>query len=363
MDNAASMRHDATALSDDRTGLVQDAAVLKLARSTIRLSQVAPRLSELAVARQAEALRQAEQLRSSAAMVQQMSATLQHTMQQLRLSTGEIGELTNLIGRIADETRMISINAGIVAARNADDQGRAFAVLAKEIRQLSENTADATRDVHGKVVRLEENTERTVRTIGLDESAGQKTIQPGLARLCEQLEEANASAARHLREAQELNELGLDLRGLSEDMIGAVGAFRMEAHDLVDRLVQELRCSDRLKAGDGRRQVEALRDVLRRNRSVELAYVTNAEGIQTLPNVTRHNLQPGWEGAGRPRNWSTRGWFLGAKQTRGVYLSEIYRSDATDEFCLTAAATFTDAHGALAGVVALDVNFREILGG
>lgn len=363
MDNAVSMRHEATALPDNRTDTVQDAAILKLARSTIRLSQVAPRLSELAVARQAEALQQAEQLRSSAAMVQQMSTTLQHTMQQLRLSTSEIGELTNLIKRIADETRMISINAGIVAARNADDQGRAFAVLAKEIRQLSENTADATRDVHGKVVRLEENTQRTVQTIGLDESDGQNTTQPGLARLREELEAVNASAARHLREAHELNELGLDLRGLSEEMIGAVGAFRMEAHDLVERLVQELRRGDRLKSGDGRRQTEALRDVLRRNRSVELAYVTSADGIQTLPNVTRHNLQAGWEGNAQPRNWATRSWFLGAKQTRGVYLSEIYRSDATDEFCLTAAATFTDTRGALAGVVALDVNFREILGG
>lgn len=363
MDNAVSMRHEATAVPGNRTDMVQDAAVLKLARSTIRLSQVAPRLSELAAARQSEALQQAEQLRSSAMMVQQMSDTLQHTMQQLRLSTGEIGELTNLIKRIADETRMISINAGIVAARNADDQGRAFAVLAKEIRLLSENTADATRDVHGKVMRLEENTQRTVQTIGLDERDGANAMQPGLARLREELEQANAGAARHLREAQELNELGLDLRGLSEDMIGAVGAFRMEAHDLVERLVQELRHNDRLKSSDGRRQVEALRDVLRRNRSVELAYLTNADGIQTLPNVTRYNLQSAWEGPGGPRNWSTRRWFLGAKQTRGVYLSDIYRSDATDEFCLTAAATFIDARGALAGVVALDVNFREILGG
>jgi hypothetical protein len=353
---------ESTADLDERTGLVQDAAVLKLARSTIRLSQVAPRLSELAAARQAEALEQAEQLRNSAAMVQQMTDTLQHTMQQLRLSTGEIGELTTLIKRIADETRMISINAGIVAARNSDDQGRAFAVLAKEIRQLSENTADATRNVHGMVVRLEENTQRTVQTIGLDAIDGMAATQPGLARLREELEHANASATRHVREAQELNELGLDLRGLSEDMIGAVGAFRMEAHGLVERLVQELRRSERLKSGDGRRQTEALRDVLRRNRSVELAYITNAEGIQTLPNVTRQNLQATWGGAGKARNWSTRSWFLGAKHTQGVYLSDIYRSDATDEFCLTAAATFTDARGDVAGVVALDVNFREILG-
>lgn len=362
MENAVSMLHEVAAGDAPGTDMVQNAVILKLARSTIRLSQVAPRLSELAAARQAEALQQAEQLRSSAELVQQMAGTLQHTMQQLRLSTNEIGELTNLIRRIADETRMISINAGIVAARNADDQGRAFAVLAKEIRQLSENTADATRDVNAKVLRLEENTARTVQTIGLDEDAAGRATQPGLARLREELEDANASAARHLREAEELNELGLDLRRLSEDMIGGVGAFRMEAHGLVERLVQELRRNERLKSGDGRRQAEALRDVLRRHRSVELAYITNAEGIQTLPNVTRHNLNASWEGPGRPRNWATRGWFVGAKRTQGVYLSDIYRSDATDEFCLTAAATFTDLRGAPAGVVALDVNFREILG-
>jgi methyl-accepting chemotaxis protein len=361
MENAVSMLHDASSGSHDSTAMVQHEAVLKLARSTIRLSQVAPRLSELATARQLEALQQAEQLRASAEMVRQMAATLDQTMQQLHLSTSEIGDLTSLINRIADETRMISINAGIVAARNSDDQGRAFAVLAKEIRLLSENTADATRDVRAKVVRLEESTARTEQTIGLDTDNARGEGKPGLAKLREQLERANASAARHLREAQELNDLGLNLRGLSEDMIGAVGAFHLDVHELVERVVQELRRSAKLSSVDGRLQVEALKDVLRQHRCVELAYVTDANGVQTLGNVTRLNLHGGYEGHGRPRNWATRGWFLGAKKIRGVYLSPIYRSQATDEFCLTAAATFNDTSGKLAGVVALDVNFREML--
>ncbi len=359
MENVVSLLHDATSSRQSGTTTVQSDAVLKLARSTVRLSQVAPRLSELAAARQTEALEQAAQLRSSADMVRHMTTTLQQTMQQLKLSTGEIGELTNLINRIADETRMISINAGIVAARTGDE-GRAFGVLAKEIRTLSENTAHATRDVHGKVLRLEENTLRTVQTIGLEE--GTSSTTPGLARLLEQLEQADASAVRQVREAHELNDLGLNLRGLSEDMIGAIGAFRMEAHELVERLVQDLRRNDKLKSCDGRRQVDAMREVLRRNRSVELAYVTDARGVQTLGNVTRFNLQAAYEGPGHPRNWATRGWFQGAKNTRGVYLSPIYRSEATDEFCLTAAATFNDTSDRLAGVVALDVNFQEILG-
>jgi methyl-accepting chemotaxis protein len=362
MEDAVSMLHDVSAAKRDSTAMVQQEAILKIARSTIRLSQVAPRLSELATARQAEALQQAEQLRASADMVRQMTETLGQTMRQLRVSTGEIGDLTSLINRIADETRMISINAGIVAARNTDDQGRAFAVLAKEIRMLSENTADATRDVRGKVVRLEESTARTEQTIGLGSDDNRGERKPGLGKLQEQLEQANANAARHLREAQELNDLGLNLRGLSEDMIGAVGAFRLEVHELVERVVQDLRRSAKLKSADGRMQVDALKDVLRQHRCVELAYVTDANGVQTLGNVTRLNLNSAYEGPGRPRNWATRGWFIGAKQIRGVYLSPIYRSQATDEFCLTAAATFNDASERLAGVVALDVNFREILG-
>jgi methyl-accepting chemotaxis protein len=362
MDIAVSMLHEVSPVPHTSTDTVHNQAVLKLARSTIRLSQVAPRLSELATERQAEALRQAEQLRSSADLVRQMTSTLQHTMEQLKLSTGEIGELTSLINRIADETRMISINAGIVAARNTDDQGRAFAVLSKEIRLLSENTADATRDVRRKVVRLEDNTLRTVQTIGLDDGKGRDGDQPGLAHLLQQLESASASAARHVREAQELNVLGLNLRGLSEEMIGAVGAFRMDVHELIEKVVQDLRRSEKLQSCDGRMQVDALRDVLKRNRCVELAYVTDANGVQSLGNVSRSNLNVAYEGPGRARNWATRGWFIGAKKIRGVYLSPIYRSEATDEFCLTASASFNDTSGKLAGVVALDVNFREILG-
>lgn len=341
---------------------VRNDALLKLAHSTIGLSLVAPRLSELASSRQTEAQRQAEHVRNITNLVREMTTTLEQTMQQLRLSTSEIGQLTSLIKRIADETRMISINAGIVAA-HAGEQGRAFSVLAKEIRSLSENTAEATKDVQGKIERLEENTLRTVQTMGLQEDSGLNGNNGhGLTWLLDRMEEADASAIKQAGEARELNELGSSLRELSEEMIQSVGSFRLDVHDRIEHVVEELRVDREIISADPRWQITALRQVVRNYPFIELAYITDVQGIQTLENVTRNDFRAAYGDSGKFKNWSQRSWFIGAMRTTGIHLSEIYRSQATDEFCLTASATYEDQYGNIAGVVAIDVNFREILG-
>ncbi len=343
---------------------VQDQAILQLAHATIGLSQVAPQVSEMASERQAEAEKQAVQVHEIANMVQDMTSTLTQTVGQLRESTGEIVELTALIKRIADQTRMIAINAGIAAA-HAGVQGRVFTVLANEIRSLSETAAAATKDVQVKIERLQESTLLTSRTVGLEEGSSlvsSKDNNRGLAWLLDRMNEADASATRQAKEARDLNHLGLSLRSLSEEMIHSIGSFRLAVHEQVEQLIENLRSDRELISGDPRWQITALRQVVKRYPFVELAYITDARGIQTIENISRDDFQAAYGDSGKHKNWSQRSWYTGAMNTSGVYLSEIYRSQATDEFCLTASATFNDQYGRMAGVVAIDVNFREILG-
>jgi len=61
-----------------------------------------------------------------------------------------IGEILRVIEEIAGETNLLALNASIIAAQ-AGESGRAFSVLAGDIRDLSDRTASSTEEVRGLV--------------------------------------------------------------------------------------------------------------------------------------------------------------------------------------------------------------------
>ncbi len=175
------------------------------------------------------------------------------------------------------------------------------------------------------------------------------------------MDEASGNATLQATEARELNTLGTSLRDLSEQMIHSVGAFRLDAHGRVEQLIEDLRADADMCSGDARRQTRALRIAVDHCRFAELAYATDERGIQVTENIARKGFRAAYGASGMHKDWARRRWFQGALRTPGVCLSEIYRSAATDEFCLTASATVVGANGDVRGVVAVDVNFSEIL--
>jgi hypothetical protein len=343
----------------DSTGKVQSAALLRLAHATIGLSQLAPRLAELAASRQAEAERQAERARNIAGLTRQMTTTLENTVRVLRVSSAEIAKLTELIRGIALQTKVVAFNTRVAAAR-AGLVGKEFSILSSEIGSLSENTTAAARHVENRIGELQESTQRTAQVVGLEKSANDGG--QGLAWLLERMGEAEASAMRQAEEARELTTMGGRVRGLSEEMIGSVGAFRLDAHRRAETLIDELRDDAGLCSTEPQRQARTLRQALDRCRFIELAYATDMRGIQITDNIARSAFSASYGDSGAGKDWSKRPWFRGALRTDGVFSSDIYRSAATDEFCLTVSATFGPRDGPALGVVAMDVNFRQILG-
>ncbi len=75
-----------------------------------------------------------------------------------------IGEILRVIEEIAGETNLLALNASIIAAQ-AGESGRAFSVLAGDIRDLSERTALSTEEVRGLVSAVREGVDEVRRLL------------------------------------------------------------------------------------------------------------------------------------------------------------------------------------------------------
>jgi methyl-accepting chemotaxis protein len=80
--------------------------------------------------------------------------------QALAGSVEQIGDIVKLIHDIAEQTNLLALNATIEAAR-AGDAGRGFAIVAAEVKDLAQQTAQATADIDAQITAVQANTKDT----------------------------------------------------------------------------------------------------------------------------------------------------------------------------------------------------------
>lgn len=77
------------------------------------------------------------------------------SMQELLLATKELQSMAQGVAQIASQTNLLAINAAIEAA-HAGDSGRGFAAIAKEIRVLSQSSAQTASQITERIGRVTE---------------------------------------------------------------------------------------------------------------------------------------------------------------------------------------------------------------
>lgn len=122
-----------------------DVSAQSATRATENVQTVATASEELSASIK-EIGRQVEQSTNVTQEAVQQADNTRGIMSELAESTTKIGEVVGLITDIAEQTNLLALNATIEAAR-AGEAGKGFAVVASEVKNLSNQTSKATDEI------------------------------------------------------------------------------------------------------------------------------------------------------------------------------------------------------------------------
>jgi len=217
------------------------AAVAETVATVEEVSQAAQQMTETAVGVQSPAQQSRRVAKSGLEAVKRTTDAMAQVRKQVGaiadgiLALSEhaqtVGHIITTVNELAEQSNLLALNASIEATRAGED-GRAFAIVAQEIRALADQSKQATAQVRTILGTIQKATSAAV----LATEAGQKTVASAestvadagstIKQLAEVLEQTSSAADRILSAAEQQAQ---GVHQISEAMRSIDGAVRQTA--------------------------------------------------------------------------------------------------------------------------------------
>jgi len=223
--------------------------------------------------------------------VEQEGSRARDAMERLSSRTGEVTKIIEVIRELVSDTELLAFNAAIIAAQ-AGEEGRGFSVVAEEIRDLADRTANSAGDIHQIVEAIGDDTREVsaaVETTGMRIASGKQMILSTGEALRQIVESSRSTAA----DSEEISSLTRREEKRAQALLSAAGDNLRAVQSIAKAIQEQKTAIDRIQEGvtqmkSASDQVSgAMEEQVRANREFDKGLIDREQQIQAIEEAIR----------------------------------------------------------------------------